>query len=220
MTHASRATLPCTLLLALAMTGCAAPHMKPPPASAAARPWAVSGPTTSKYSRARELHVGAFVASAVHGTPIAMPGMSAYGRIAEQRDWKFEYELTGGPTALHAQCEEAVDHAIFYGLGGQALNLYCTCSEGGTPRARISFDGEKGRVVVQSRGYQISAAHDTAQGESTRAMLGYRLSAEGGEGAVDIGAERLVFVPRDLEPGAESAFACISAALLLHRPLQ
>lgn len=194
--------------------------MKMPPASAAARPWPVSGHTTDKYSRAKELRVGAFRASNVRGTPIAMPGMAAYGRMAEQRSWKYEFELTGGPVPLHAQCEEAVDHAIMYGLGGQALNLYCTCSAGSEARARIAFDGEKGRVVVQGHGYDVSAAHLTEQGESTRALLGYRLSAPDGEGAIDIGAEPRVLAPRNVQPADESALACISAALLLHRALQ
>jgi hypothetical protein len=194
--------------------------MRPPAPTAAARSWPVSGLTTGKANRSRSLRVGTYAATGVQGTPIAMAGMAAYGRVTEQREWDYRFELAGSATPLHAECKEAIDHTVLYGLGGVALNLFCTCSEGGEARASLAFDGEKGRALVRGRGYDVSAAHVTDKGESTRAMLGYELKSKEGEGAVEITGPGQVYVPRDLPADAEPAFACLSAALLLHRPLQ
>lgn len=203
-----------------ALTSCATPRMAAPAVSEGARSWTVTGLTTNKYTRARALTVGSYAAADVQGTPIAMPGMAAYGRVADQRAWDYRFALRGGGHELAAECKEAVDHTLLYGLGGVALNLYCTCREGGEPRASIAFDGEKGRAVVRGRGYDVTAAHVAATGERTRALLGYRLASKEAEGGVELAGPGLVYVPSDVPAEAEPAFACLGAALLLHRPLQ
>jgi len=206
----------------LAVVGCVGARMRPPSPSAAARPWAVAGHSPHANARDRSVRIDRFAVDHVLGTNIAPAGIAAYGRMGEQRQWDYRFSLhTTAGEVLSAECSEAVDHARFYGLGGVALNLACTCREGESVRVVLSFDGEKGQLQLnQGPAYRLSAAYVNEAGDAERALLGYRIHGTPGEGGLDVTARAQAFVPKGLAPADEPALACAYASLLLHRALK
>jgi hypothetical protein len=204
------------LLTGALLSGCAGLALKRPQA---AQPSAlpVKGHAPSDTQRDRRLQIGSYEVSAVSGTPMLPAGLSAYGRVQEQTEWDYRFEVRGHGKLLRAECTERVGSVRFYGFGQVLLDLSCRCVDGATQAAALKLVEEKGSVTLPGSRYALRASRQSQQGKASRNVLGYRLSGGLGEGAVDTTKHARAYLPKDVPEADRGPLVCVYAALLLHR---
>lgn len=204
------------IALALLAGGCGGLTLKRPQA---VRPSAlpIEGYSPTDTRRVARLDIASYQVREVSGTPILPPGLTAYGRVQDQSEWDYRFELAGRGKLLRGECHEKVGAVRFYGFGQVLLDLDCRCFDGGAKVAELRLADEKGSVTLPSSRYAIRASRQSEQGKSSRTVLGYRLSGGRGEGAVDTTKHARAYLPKDLPEADEVPLVCVYAALLLHR---
>jgi hypothetical protein len=198
------------------LAGCAGMSLKRPQAVLPSA-WPVKGHAANDTHRDERLQIGSFVVDEVDGTPILPAGLSAYGRVQEQSEWKYQFSVHGGGKLLRGECLERVGDVRFFGFGEKLLDLECRCRDGSAQVAELKLAHEQGSVTLAGSHYALRASRQSEQGKSSRYVLGYRLSGGLGEGAVDTTAHPRAYVPKGVSPTDKPPLACVYAALLLHR---
>jgi hypothetical protein len=205
------------------LSGCMKLSMKPPDKGVEPQLVKVSDYSPSPSSRDHQLSIGAAKLGDVSGTPIVPPGLSAYGRIAEQDKWNYKFTLREGKHGLRAECTEQPGAVRFFAVGEIMLDLRCTCFEGDKRVATLALASGKGEAVLEGNAhYRLSESRQSKEGRKSRAVLGYRFDAVkgGGAGGIDVSRRPLAYLPIGLLPEQRLPLTCLYAALLLHRPVK
>lgn len=204
------------LLSGALVSGCAGLSLKRPQAvQPSALP--VKGHAPTDTHRDQRLQIGSYEVSEVSGTPMLPAGLSAYGRVQEQSEWDYRFEVRGHGKLLRGECTEKVGSVRFYGFGQVLLDLSCRCVDGATKAAELKLVEEKGSVTLPGSRYAIRASRQSEQGKASRNVLGYRLSGGVGDGAVDTTKHARAYLPKDVPEADKGPLVCVYAALLLHR---
>ena len=177
----------------------------------------IKGHVPTETHRDQRLQIGSYQVGEVSGTPILPAGLSAYGRVQEQSQWNYRFELRGHGKLLRGECTEKVGVVRFYGFGQVLLNLACRCVDAGAQVAQLELAEEKGTVTLPGSRYAIRASRQSEQGKGSRNVLGYRLSGGVGDGAVDTTKHARAYLPKNIAETDKGPLTCVYAALLLHR---
>jgi hypothetical protein len=177
----------------------------------------VKGHVPTETHRDETLQIGSYQVAGVDGTPILPAGLSAYGRVQDQGEWTYRFELRGHDKLLRGECNEKVGSVRFYGFGQVLVDVKCRCADGGAQVATLELADEKGSVTLPGSRYAIRASRLSEQGKGSRAVLGYKLSGGAGEGAVDTTKHARAYLPKNIPAGDEGPLVCVYAGLLLHR---
>jgi hypothetical protein len=207
-----------TLGLAL-LVGCGTLTMQPPTAHSPFKQVEVEGHTPSLSYRDNELRIGRYQVADVEGTPILPAGMTAYGRLPDQTEWKYQYVIRDGARQLRGECKEEIGEVRYFGLGETTLDVHCRCLTGATVKGDVYVQRGKGKAwLAPGHRFAVFGTHGSAEGKRSRAILGYRFQSGVATGAVDVTKRARVFSSASLPPEQELPLACLYAGLLLHRP--
>lgn len=199
--------------------GCSPLTMKPPSTHSPLRQQEVKGHTPSLSYRDSELRIGRFKVDEVEGTPILPAGMTAYGRLPDQTEWKYQYVIRDGKGQLRGECKEEVGEVRYFGLGETTLDVHCRCLAGTTVKADVYVQRGQGKGwLAPGQRFAVFGTRGSAQGKRSRAILGYRFQSGKATGAVDVTKRASVYYSAGLPPGDELPLTCLYAGLLLHRP--
>jgi hypothetical protein len=208
----------CLGLSWLLSTGCGL-TMKPPVGAEPLTRVKVEGHTPSLTYRDSELRIGRFWVDDVDGTAILPAGMTAYGRMPEQTEWKYQYNVGDGKHKLRGECVETVGEVRFYGLGETTLDVHCRCLAGDTLKAELRVSRGKGKAqIMPAQHFAVFGTRGSAEGKRSRAILGYRLQSGRTLAAVDVTKQAATYVPAGLPAEDELPLTCLFGGLLLHRP--
>ena len=207
-----------TLGLMLLM-GCAPLTMKPPTSHSPFKQVKVEGHTPSLSYRDSELRIGPYRVGDIEGTPILPAGMTAYGRLPDQTEWKYQYVIRDTKKQLRGECKEEVGEVKYFGLGETTLDVHCRCLSGATVKADVYVQRGKGKGwLAPGHKFAVFGTRGSTQGKRSRAILGYRFESGKATGAVDVTKRATVFSSTSLSPEDELPLTCLYAGLLLHRP--
>jgi len=203
------------------LSGCGALTMKPPTPidHKSLTRVRVEGHSPSLSHRDDELRLGRFTVDDVEGTPIFPPGRTAYGRMPQQDQWKYTYQVSDGKKKLRGECEETVGEVRYYGLGDTTLDVHCRCLSGESVQAELRVNRGKGKALIApGHRFAVFGTRGSAQGSRSRAILGYKLQSGTTLAAVDVTKQAATYTAAALPPEQELPLACVYAGLLLHRP--
>ena len=193
--------------------------MKPPVSNSPLTRVKVEGHNPSLSYRDSELRIGRYKVDGVEGTPILPAGMTAYGRLPDQTEWKYQYVIQDGSKKLRGECKEEVGEVRYFGLGETTLDVHCRCLSGATVKADVYVQRGKGKAWLSSgHRFAVFGTRGSAQGKRSRAILGYRVQSGTSVGGVDVTKEAAVYTSATLPRADELPLTCLYAGLLLHRP--
>jgi hypothetical protein len=206
-------------LACLLMTGCAGLAMKAPVSTPPLKRIEVDGHSPSLTHRDDELRVAHYRIDYLEGTPIMPAGMTAYGRMPDQTEWKYSYDVSDGKHKLSGACVETVGEVRYYGLGETTLDVNCRCFEGETLKAELHVARGKGKAQISpAHRFAVFGTRASAEGKRSRAILGYRLQSGRVLAAVDVTKRAAVYTSANLPPEDELPLTCLFGGLLMHRP--
>jgi hypothetical protein len=206
------------VLGALLASGCTKLSMKPPQTPLALHAVAVQGHIPNHASRDSELSIGTAKVSEVTGTAIYPPGLTAYGRMPDQREWNYQYKVRDGQSALRGECLERVGETRYYGLGETTLDVSCRCFAATTQVAEVNLRGGEGKATLApAHRFAVFGTRGAKQGGSSREILGYRFQSGQSVAAIDVTKASGAYYADNLSQDEQHAFTCLFAGVLLHR---
>lgn len=208
----------CLALAALLVSACGQLTMKAPQTPLALRKVAVLGHSPRHDGRDRELSIGSAKVSDVKGTAIYPPGLTAYGRVPDQSQWDYQYQVRDGQRTLRGECSERAGEVRYYGLGETTLDVSCRCSVAERQVAEISIVRGAGNATISpAQRFAVFGTRGSQQGKEAREILGYRFQSGKSVGAVDVTKSSGAYYAENLSPEERDALTCLYAGILLHR---
>lgn len=193
--------------------------MKRPESSGSLQSVPVRGHSPSLTARDRELRIGEAKVDHVEGTRIYPAGLTAYGRLPEQKEWDYQFEIHGATETLRGECHEVVGKTRYYGLGETTLDVACRCLLGNELRAEIRIEDGRGKAsIAPDHRFAVFGTRASAQGKRAHSILGYRFQSGKSVAAVDVTKRARGYIGVSLPPEQRLPMQCLFAGLLLHRP--
>lgn len=212
---------PLIALSLLTFAACTVASMKPPAGVANADQLRVEGYSGSvKTFREKELKLGSYSVANIERDWDKGSSASAglWSRDAKKKAYR--YDVKSQSRTLHGECTEQAVQQSIAGFGKAKVTFGCTCNEGEAVRGKLDVVNGAGTAQVGESLYQVSVVHESEQGSTVSAALGYHFRGPAGEGAVDVGGTGRAWLPAGVDEDNGLTLACQYAGLFLYRPTE
>ncbi|HZU82618.1 MAG TPA: hypothetical protein VE987_06865, partial [Polyangiaceae bacterium] len=139
----------------------------------------------------------------------------------------YSYDFKRGDLSLHGECvlDVSASGADLGSLtiGNEHRRFACACGDEKAPVAGVVMTASTlskygGKLKAHDSTYDLQAIYDREGAASDGNPAGYRVDAEGVQGAVDVLGPGRVWLAKTLEGDRRTDVACVFAGLLLFKP--